>query len=83
MTMIATLLPAIQFCGLLNPVDSLEGAGALIGRVYPTTHFLTISRGVFSKALQMTDLYDSFRLLLLVLPVAFGAAVLLLKKQEH
>ncbi len=83
MTTIGTMLPAIQFCGLLNPVSSLEGAGAVIGRIYPTTHFLTISRGVFSKALHMSDLYAAFLPLLFGLPVVFGAAVLLLKKQER
>ena len=51
--MIGTLLPAIQFGGLLNPVSSLEGAGKLIGQVYPIAYFLTISRGVFSKALTL------------------------------
>ena len=50
-TMIGTIIPCVQFSGLLNPVSSLEGVGAFIGRIYPATHFLTISRGVFSKAL--------------------------------
>ncbi|WP_153070322.1 ABC transporter permease, partial [Escherichia coli] len=36
-TMIGTLVPAVQFAGLLNPVSSLEGAGKLIGQVYPAT----------------------------------------------
>lgn len=48
-TAIVTLLPAIQFSGLLNPVSSLEGVGTLVGNMYPTSHFLTISRGVFSR----------------------------------
>src|SRR5690606_10096068 len=50
-TSIGTLLPAIQFSGMLDPVSSLEGAGAVLGQIYPTTHFLTISRGTFAKAL--------------------------------
>jgi ribosome-dependent ATPase len=37
--MIGTMIPAIQFSGLLNPVSSLEGVGALIGRIYPATYF--------------------------------------------
>src|SRR5690606_21123963 len=55
-TAIATLLPAIQFSGLIHPVASLEGIGALIGQIYPTSQFLVISRGVFSKALGLSDL---------------------------
>jgi len=41
-----------------------------------------ISRGVFSKALGFADLQAAFWPLLLAAPVIFGAAVLLLKKQE-
>ena len=81
-TMIGTLIPCVQFAGLLNPVSSLEGSGALIGAVYPATHFLTISRGVFSKALDLGALASSFWPLLASVPVILGLAVLLLKKQE-
>ncbi len=81
-TMIGTLVPAVQFAGLLNPVSSLEGGGKLIGQVYPATHMLTISRGVFSKALDFSNLQGSFWPLLVAIPVILGASVLLLKKQE-
>jgi len=81
-TMIGTIIPCVQFSGLLNPVSSLEGLGAWIGRVYPATHFLTISRGVFSKALGLNDLMHSFWPLLAAAPVILGLAILLLKKQE-
>ncbi|WP_458735643.1 ribosome-associated ATPase/putative transporter RbbA [Zobellella taiwanensis] len=82
-TMIGTLLPAIQFSGVLNPVSSLEGVGALIGQVYPATHFLNISRGVFGKALGLGDLTASFWPLLLAVPLILGLSVALLKKQER
>ncbi|WP_288392089.1 ribosome-associated ATPase/putative transporter RbbA [uncultured Herbaspirillum sp.] len=82
-TMIGTIIPCVQFAGLLNPVSSLEGMGALIGQVYPATHFLTISRGVFSKALDAGDLASSFWPLTLAAPVILGLSVLLLKKQER
>ena len=82
-TMIGTMIPAIQFAGMLNPVSSLEGIGAFIGRVYPASHFLTISRGVFSKALGFTDLHASFWPILLSVPVILGLSIVLLKKQEN
>ncbi|WP_148289209.1 ABC transporter permease, partial [Herbaspirillum sp. B65] len=82
-TMIGTIIPCVQFAGLLNPVSSLEGMGALIGQVYPATHFLTISRGVFSKALDAGDLASSFWPLTLAASVILGLSVLLLKKQER
>jgi ribosome-dependent ATPase len=81
-TMIGTIIPCVQFSGLLNPVSSLEGMGAWIGRIYPATHFLTISRGVFSKALGLFDLLPSFWPLLAAVPVILGLAIVLLKKQE-
>ena len=81
-TMIGTIIPCVQFAGLLNPVSSLEGLGAFIGRIYPATHFLIISRGVFSKALGLTTLAPSFWPLLAAVPVILGLAIVLLKKQE-
>jgi len=82
-TMIGTIIPCVQFAGLLNPVSSLEGAGALIGRLYPASHFLTISRGIFNKALDLSGLMPSFWSLLAAVPVILGASVLLLRKQER
>ncbi|MCK9228314.1 MAG: ribosome-associated ATPase/putative transporter RbbA [Syntrophorhabdaceae bacterium] len=81
-SMIGTLLPAIQFAGLLNPVSSLEGAGKLIGRIYPAGYFLTISRGVFSKALTLSDLHTSFGPMMLAVPVIIVLSITLLKKQD-
>ena len=81
-TAIATLLPAIQFSGLTHPVSALEGASAFIGELYPTSHFLIISRGVFSKALGLDELLPSFIPLLLAIPVLTLASVAGLRKQE-
>ena len=66
---------------LAPPVASLEGAGALIGRFYPTTHYLTISRGVFSKALAFSDLRPQFLPLLLAALLLLGLGTALLRKQ--
>jgi ribosome-dependent ATPase len=82
-TAILTILPAVQFSGMLDPVSSLEGAGAVIGKIYPTTHFLTIARGTFSKALGFADLQASFIPLLLAVPILIGLGAVLLKKQER
>ena len=81
-TMIGTMIPAIQFSGLLNPVSSMEGTGKAIGMIYPATHMLNISRGIFNKALGFSDLHASFWPLLVAIPVILGVTVALLKKQE-
>ena len=80
-TSIGTLLPAIQFSGLMDPVSALEGGGYWIGAIYPTTHFLTIASGTFSKALGFADLAGSFVPLALAIPVLTLLSALLLKKQ--
>ncbi|MBX9705003.1 MAG: ABC transporter permease, partial [Gammaproteobacteria bacterium] len=81
-TMIGTIIPCVQFAGLLNPVSTLEGVGAFVGKIYPASHFLTISRGVFNKALDFSGLAMSFWPLLIAIPVILGTAIALLKKQE-
>ncbi|NYT82220.1 ribosome-associated ATPase/putative transporter RbbA [Alcaligenaceae bacterium] len=82
-TMIGTMLPAVQFSGMLNPVSSLEGVGAFIGNVYPATYFLTISRGVFSKALGLADLRVAFWAMAASIPVILALSIGLLRKQER
>ncbi len=81
-TSILTLLPATLFSGMIDPVSSLEGMGAVIGQIYPTTYFLTISRGTYSKALGFSELADSFFPLVLAIPILIGLSVTLLRKQE-
>jgi ribosome-dependent ATPase len=81
-TAIITLVPASSFSGLIDPVSSLEGVGALVGRVYPTAHYLTIVRGTFSKGLGFADLTASFLPLAIACVVLLVLSVALLKKQE-
>lgn len=80
--MVGTLIPAVQFAGLIHPVSSLEGMGRWIGEIHPASHMFVISRGVFSKALGFHDLAADFWPLLLAAPLILGLAVLLLRKQE-
>jgi ribosome-dependent ATPase len=81
-TALLTLVPAVQYSGMIDPVSSLEGAGAFIGRIYPATYFMTIARGTFSKALDFHDLQGAFLPLLAAIPVLLGLGIALLKKQE-
>ncbi|HVZ50839.1 MAG TPA: ABC transporter permease, partial [Pseudolabrys sp.] len=81
-TAIITLIPAMEFCGFIDPVSSLQGFGAFVGRIYPTSHFLTITRGAFAKGLGFAELQPSFWPLLIAIPVLTGLGALLLKKQE-
>lgn len=82
-TMIGTILPATQFSGLIDPISSLQGFGQAVGKIYPATHMVDISRGVFSKALYFEDLKHSIWALVWTIPVIMLLAIVLLKKQER
>ncbi len=82
-TAVLTLLPAVSFSGLTDPVSSLSGIGRLIGEIYPASHFLVVARGTFSKALQFSNLTSSFLPLLAAPVILVGLSALLLQKQER
>ena len=82
LVMIVTLTPALNYSGFITPVSSLEGGARVFGEIYPTTHMLLISRGVFCKGLGFAELLGSFRALLIALPILTVAGTLLLRKQE-
>ena len=83
MTLLATILPATQMCGMMNPVETQEGMARIIGEIYPTTYMLQISRGVFNKALGLKDLYQPLLVLLIEIPCVLALGTLLQKKQEE
>ncbi|MCB4767760.1 ribosome-associated ATPase/putative transporter RbbA [Ancylobacter sp. Lp-2] len=80
-TALLTLIPAVNYSGMIDPVTSLQGAGAFVGQIYPATYFMTIARGTFSKGLGFAELAGSFFPLLLAGPVLLGLGIALLKKQ--
>ncbi|WP_374788785.1 ribosome-associated ATPase/putative transporter RbbA [Brucella oryzae] len=80
-TALITLIPAVQYSGMIDPVSSLQGIGAYIGQIYPATYFVTIARGTFSKSLGFNDLATSFIPLLIAIPILTGMTVAFLKKQ--
>ena len=54
----------------------------MIGQLYPTSQFLVISRGIFSKALELQDLAGYFAALALTIPLLTLLSASLLRKQE-
>ncbi len=80
-TTLMTIIPAVQFSGMIDPVSSLQGVGAWIGNIYPTTYFNIIARGTFSKGLMLDQLGSTLVPLLLAGPLLIFIAALLLKKQ--
>ncbi|WP_157216541.1 ribosome-associated ATPase/putative transporter RbbA [Flavisphingomonas formosensis] len=82
-TAIITIIPAIQFSGMLTPVASLERSGRFVGEIYPATYMLTISRGVFCKALGLADLPSAFLALAVTAPLLIAIGIMLVPKQER
>ena len=48
-TAILTIMPTVQFSGLLQPVSTLEGQARLIGSIWPTTYYMHSSVGAYTK----------------------------------
>lgn len=81
-TALLTILPATLYSGMIDPVSSLEGVGAFVGSIFPTTYFLTIARGVFSKSLEFADVWQDFLPLIVAAPTLIALSAALLSKQE-
>ncbi|MDQ0132906.1 ribosome-dependent ATPase [Neorhizobium galegae] len=82
-TTLMTIIPAVQFAGMIDPVSSLQGVGAVIGQIYPTTYFNIISRGTFSKGLGFDSLLEAFLPLVVAAPLLIAASTFFLKKQAR
>ncbi|MBQ9089136.1 MAG: ribosome-associated ATPase/putative transporter RbbA [Lentisphaeria bacterium] len=82
LTMLATILPSTQMCGMINPVSTQTGIARLIGSIYPTSYMLLISRGVFNKALYFADLRWEIIALAISAPIISFAGIMFLKKQD-
>ena len=82
LTMVATILPAVQLCGLINPVSDSMDVDGIVGHIYPTTHMLLISRGVFNKGLYLSELYVPLLVMTAEIFIICGIGVMLQKKQE-
>jgi ribosome-dependent ATPase len=81
-TAILTLIPALKYSGLINPVASLEGADRVIAASYPTTYFLKTSVGAFTKALAFSDLTRFLLALAIMAPLYTLLSLACMRKQE-
>jgi ribosome-dependent ATPase len=82
-TTIVTILPSIQFSGLMQPVSTLEGGAYWMGRFWPTTYYMHASVGAFTKGLNAWELLPDFLALVAFVPFLTLITALALKKQER
>ncbi|MEM1049739.1 MAG: ribosome-associated ATPase/putative transporter RbbA [Pseudomonadota bacterium] len=81
-TAIASVVPTIQFSGLLQPVSTLEGGAQMIGSLWPSSYFLHLNVGAFTKGLGWEALGPDILALACFGPVFTGIAALSLRAQE-
>jgi len=82
-TTIVAIIPTIQFSGLLQPVSTLEGGARIMGLLWPTTYYMDISVGAFTKGLRFPDLSIDILALALFIPVFTALSAFALAKQER
>lgn len=81
-TLIMTMIPAFTYSGMLVPISSLNKAGQFMSMLYPVSHFMDTTVGVFTKNLPMHSLLLNFIWIGLFYVVVMSGCVMLLKKQE-
>jgi ribosome-dependent ATPase len=81
-TAIASVVPTIQFSGLLQPVSTLEPGAQMIGSLWPSSYFLHLNVGAFTKGLGWEALAPDILALACFGPVLTLIAALCLRAQE-
>lgn len=79
---VLSMLPTMQFSGMMQPVSTLEGGARIMGSFWPTTYYMKVSVGSFTKGLGFDDLSTSLIALALFAPGFLVAAAFFLRKQE-
>jgi ribosome-dependent ATPase len=82
-TAIITLVPTIQFSGLLQPVSTLAGRAKLIGSIWPTSYYMHASKGAFTKGLGPDLLMQDVIFLACCIPILWAISIVALRKQER
>lgn len=80
---VLSVMPTLQFSGMLTPVSSLEGPARVMGSLWPTTWYMMASVGSYTKGLGFADLSGALVRLAVFGPVFTGIAIAILKKQER
>ena len=81
-TAILTIVPTIQFSGLLQPVSTLQGNAGFVGSIWPASYYMHASLGAYTKGLGLRLMRGDLVYLACCIPVLLGISVLGLRKQE-
>jgi len=81
-TAILTIVPTIQFSGLLQPVSTLEGNARLVGMIWPTTYYMHSSVGAYTKGIGPSLMVQDLVFLACCIPLLWAVSLIGLRKQE-
>ena len=81
-TAILTIVPTIQFSGLLQPVSTLEGNAKIVGSIWPASYYMHSSLGAYTKGLRPGLMVGDVLFLAACIPVFLALTCLGLRKQE-
>jgi ribosome-dependent ATPase len=79
---IISIIPAVNFSGMLVPVSSLSGGGRLIGLGFPSAWYQQISVGTFTKGLGLETLWHNHAVLAVFAVLFVALSIVALRKQE-
>jgi ribosome-dependent ATPase len=81
-TAILTIVPTIQFSGLLQPVSTLQGSAAVVGSIWPASYYMHSSLGAYTKGLDPRLMLGDLIFFACCIPVLLALSLVGLKKQE-
>jgi len=81
-TAILTIIPTVQFSGLLQPVSTLMGRARTLGTIWPTTYYMHSSVGAYTKGISPWLMMPDIIYLACCIPVLWAFSAFGLRKQE-
>lgn len=82
-TVILTMVPALEYSGFLIPVESMTAEGQIEAHLFPAIYFTEIVVGSFLKGVGMGSLWPSLLVLATYSAVLFAAGFLLFNKRPR
>ncbi|MBZ4420186.1 ribosome-associated ATPase/putative transporter RbbA [Myxococcus sp. RHSTA-1-4] len=81
-TAILTIVPTIQFSGLLQPVSTLQGGAGFVGSIWPASYYMHASLGAYTKGLGAGLIMRDVLFLAACIPILLAISFMGLRKQE-
>jgi ribosome-dependent ATPase len=81
-TAILTIVPTIQFSGLLQPVSTLQGSAGFVGSIWPASYYMHSSLGAYTKGLGPGLMMKDIGVLACAIPFLLAVSFAGLRKQE-